>query len=68
MCCNIPITKMKPLVLFLLSQEPYNVVEKKYLSGNDKTMGYCSGYVFANKIGRSKQMPFYAGKCYQQNR
>ncbi len=37
---------------------PEIVVEKKYISRNDKIMGYYSGYVFANKIGISTQMPF----------
>ena len=37
---------------------PEIVVEKKYIARNDKIMGYYSGYVFANKIGISTQMPF----------
>ena len=37
---------------------PEVVVEKKYISRNNKIMGYYSGYVFANKIGISTQMPF----------
>lgn len=37
---------------------PEIVVEKKYIFRNDKIMGYYSGYVFANKIGISTQMPF----------
>jgi len=37
---------------------PEIVVEKKYVSRNNKIMGYYSGYVFANKLGISTQMPF----------
>ncbi|MBQ4517628.1 MAG: hypothetical protein II997_03470 [Clostridia bacterium] len=37
---------------------PEIVVEKKYISRNNKIMGYYSGYVFANKLGISTQMPF----------
>lgn len=37
---------------------PEIIIEKKYISRNDKIMGYYSGYVFANKIGISTQMPF----------
>lgn len=37
---------------------PEVVVEKKYISRNNKIMGYYSGYVVANKIGISTQIPF----------
>ena len=48
----------KSLLGGTVSIPPEIVVEKKYISRNDKIMGYYSGYVFANKIGISTQMPF----------
>ncbi len=48
----------KSLLGGTVSLPPEIVMEKKYISRNNKVMGYYSGYVFANKIGISTQMPF----------
>lgn len=37
---------------------PEMVVERKYILRNGEVQGYYSGYVFANQIGISTQMPF----------
>ena len=37
---------------------PEMVVERKYILRNGEVRGYYSGYVFANRIGISTQMPF----------
>lgn len=41
-----------------ISLPPELVVEYKYISRLRRTMGYYSGYSFANRIGVSTQMPF----------
>lgn len=41
-----------------VSLPPEVVIERKYILRNGKTQGYYSGYIFANQIGISTQMPF----------
>ena len=40
-----------------VSIPPEVIVERKYVSRNNQTLGYYSGYVFANQIGVTTQMP-----------
>lgn len=48
----------KSLLGGMVSLPPEIVMEKKYISRNNKILGYYSGYVFANRIGISTQLPF----------
>ena len=41
-----------------VSLPPEVVIERKYILRNGEIQGYYSGYIFANQIGISTQMPF----------